>query len=153
MGAAAGGDDVTVRRVLRVESSPARQITLQQASAVVRGASCGVHAMEINRAGILDGLQEPVAGQMTPQPLGPSGSITPMTPGVPLPMETVPGASRWYCGAATTHDGPPGYATNHWHGAPLAPSCCSWSINILRRHDAVRAVKARQAPNSADGTH
>jgi hypothetical protein len=84
--AAAGGDDVTVRRVLRVESSPARQITLQQASAVVRGASCGVHAMEINRAGILDGLPEPVAGQMTPQPLGPSGSITPMTPGVPLPM-------------------------------------------------------------------
>eukprot|EP00419_Tripos_fusus_P043735 CAMPEP_0172814206 /NCGR_PEP_ID=MMETSP1075-20121228/11112_1 /TAXON_ID=2916 /ORGANISM="Ceratium fusus, Strain PA161109" /LENGTH=788 /DNA_ID=CAMNT_0013653993 /DNA_START=31 /DNA_END=2397 /DNA_ORIENTATION=+ len=75
----AGGDDVTVRRVLRVESSPARQITLQQASAVVRGASCGVHAMD-------NGLQEPVAGQMTPQPVGHSGSITPMTPGVPLPM-------------------------------------------------------------------
>jgi len=83
---APGGDDVSIRRVLRVESSPARPITLQQASAVARGASVGVHPMDANRAGMLDGLQEPVAGQMTPQPLGPSGSITPMTPGVPLPM-------------------------------------------------------------------
>jgi len=83
--AAAGGEEVAVRRVLRVESSPARQITLHQASAVTRGASSGVHTMN-NHVGMLDGLQEPVAGQMTPQPVGPSGSITPMTPGVPLPM-------------------------------------------------------------------
>jgi len=83
---AAGGDDVTVRRVLRIESSPARPITLQQASSVARGASTEVHTMDVNRAGMLHGLQEPVAGQMTPQPLGPSGSMTPMTPGVPLPM-------------------------------------------------------------------
>jgi len=53
---------------------------------VARGASTEVHTMDVNRAGMLHGLQEPVAGQMTPQPLGPSGSMTPMTPGVPLPM-------------------------------------------------------------------